>query len=145
MMVLDTNVLSELTRTAPDPRVLSLLDAVPAERCCLTAITLAEIRAGVEAMPAGRKRVLTEEAWEIVLQTPLAREILPFDTRAALAYGALVAQRRAAGRTLQVQDGQILAIALARGAAIVTRDREGFRDSGVDIFDPWADNPPTTP
>ena len=138
MILLDTNVLSELARSAPDRAVLAWADAIPVERLCTTTITEAEVRFGIELLPSGRRRERLERALNAVFRDVIAGRVLPFDRAAALAYGRLAAQRRRIGRGIDVPDLQIAAIAVARGAdAIVTRNQGDFEGCGVPLIDPW--------
>jgi predicted nucleic acid-binding protein len=139
VILLDTNVLSELARSAPDPAVLAWADSIPVERLCTTTITEAEIRFGIELLPSGRRRERLERALDAVFRDVIAGRVLPFDRAAALVYGRLAARRRRIGRGIDVPDLQIAAIAVARGAdAIVTRNHGDFEGCGVSVVDPWA-------
>jgi toxin FitB len=139
VILLDTNVLSELARAAPDPAVLAWADAIPVARLCTTAITEAEVRFGIELLPPGRRRERLELALEAVFRGVIAGRVLPFDRAAALIYGGLAAQRRRIGRSIDVPDLQIAAIAVARGVdAIVTRNHRDFEGCGVSLIDPWV-------
>ncbi|HST75733.1 MAG TPA: type II toxin-antitoxin system VapC family toxin [Acetobacteraceae bacterium] len=138
MILLDTNVLSELARAVPDPAVLAWADAVPVAHFCTTAITEAEVRFGVELLPPGRRRERLELALDAVFRGVIAGRVLPFDRAAALVYGRLAAQRRRLGRGVDIPDLQIAAIAVARGVdAIVTRNHRDFEGCGVSLVDPW--------
>jgi predicted nucleic acid-binding protein len=136
MIVVDTNVLAELVRPRANPRVVAWIDAQPAEDLVTTAITVAEMAAGVEMMRLGDRRS------EIVAMNAevLARmaAILPFTAREADAYGRIVAGRQASERAAKSLDNQIAAIAATHGAAVATRNTKDFSGLEIDLIDPWS-------
>ena len=138
-LILDTNVLSELMRQRPDPRVLHWLDTLPIDSLFTTAITEAEVRTGVAMLAAGRRRTALAAAAERLFQL-FDDRILPFDSPAAGAYADIVARRRAAGRPVAQADSQIAAIARSRNAAVVTRNTGDFDDVDIDVINPWGDD-----
>lgn len=137
MIVLDTNVVSELTRPAPSSAVVGWVRRQAAFDLFLTAITEAELRYGVELLPAGRRRNAIFAEVEGVIGEDFAGRILPFDTDAARSYAEIAAARRAAGSPISQSDAQIAAIARSRGAAVATRDVGGFTGCGIEVIDPW--------
>jgi predicted nucleic acid-binding protein len=138
VIVLDTNVLSELARPHPAPAVQAWADALPLARLCTTAITEAELRFGVALLPPGRRRTELEQAVAAVFQSVVGGRVLPFDRGAAQAYAGLAAQRRRAGRPTGTADLQIAAITLARQLeAIATRNVGHFEGCGVKVINPW--------
>ncbi|MDE2837320.1 MAG: type II toxin-antitoxin system VapC family toxin [Chloroflexota bacterium] len=137
MFVLDTNVLSELMLAAPDPRASAWADGEPGQTLYTTAISESEIRVGIALMPEGRRRRELAATAERLFEELLAGHVLPFDRRAAHAYAAIGATRRAAGREYHTRDCQIAAIARANGAAVATRNVRDFRDCGIEIVNPW--------
>ena len=138
MIVLDTNVLSELTKARPDPAVSGWLSEQRWARLYTTAITEAELAYGVALLPGGRRRDTLALAVTRLLQEGLGGRVLAFDRAAAVAYGEFAARRRAGGRPVAVADGQIAAIARAHGAALIaTRDAGGFEGCGVAVANPW--------
>lgn len=137
MIVLDTNVVSELMRDAPQPQVLSWLDDQLASTLFVTAITEAELRYGVAILPAGQRRERLFTEIEGTLREDFAERILPFDSAAARAYAVIAAARRAAGRPISQADCQIAAIARSRGARVATRDVDDFAGCGVEVTNPW--------
>lgn len=140
MIVLDTNVLSELMRPQPDARVLDWLSARHPGELRMTAISRAEIRYGLAAMPMGARRDdLTARAEELF--DALGEITQSFDTRAADRYGRLVAKRQQAGTPIAVLDAQIAAIASVLDAAVATRNTADFRDLGITIHNPWTPMP----
>lgn len=138
MIVLDTNVLSELTRPNPDAAVLTWIAQQRRAALYTTAISEAELAYGLALIPHGRRRDALSAAVARLLDEGLGGRVLAFDRIAAAAYGPITAKRRAAGRPMATADGQIAAIATSRGAALVaTRDLGGFHDCGVNAFSPW--------
>ena len=137
MFVLDTNVLSELMLAAPDPRASAWVDREPEQALYTTAISESEICVGIALMPEGRRRRELAATAERLFEELLAERVLPFDRRAAQAYAAIGATRRAAGREYHTRDCQIAAIAKAYGAAVATRNVRDFQDCGVEITNPW--------
>lgn len=137
MLILDTNVVSELMRPAPDPAIASWVAERAASSLFLTAVTEAELRFGLEIMPPGKRRDRLVTGLERMLGTGFANRILPFDSSAARAYAGIAAARRRLGRTVSQADCQIAAIARASGMAVVTRNVRDFNDVGIEVFDPW--------
>ena len=138
MIVLDTNVLSALMRTAPDPVVIAWLDRQPGESVWITSVTLFEVRFGLARLPAGRRRRTLEEAFSRLLADDLDHRVLDFDTAAAGAAAALAADRERAGRPADLRDTLIAGIAMVRRATIATRNVRHFADLDVPVVDPWG-------
>jgi toxin FitB len=141
MIILDTNVLSELLRPSPARQVEAWLSAQDGTQVYFTTIGEAELRHGVAIMPAGKRRAELSNAIEGMLSDDFRDRILPFDRAAARAYAAIAAERRAAGRPISQFDCQICAIARANDAVIATRNTADFDGCGVVLVDPWG--PPT--
>lgn len=137
MILLDTNVVSEPLRSAPDGRVIAWFDAQPLETLFLSAITVAELRAGVALLPPGKRRSALHEALETRVLALFAGRVLPFDIACTVAYAALLAKARKAGCVIAAVDGYIAAIAIANGLAVATRDTGPFEAAGVTVIDPW--------
>ena len=137
MIVLDTNVVSELMRLEPDASVVNWVAGQATPNLYLSTISEAELRYGVEILPAGERRTRLLDEVNSMLQEDFAGHILPFDSAAAQAYAVIAAARRAAGRPMNHADCQIAAIARSRGASVVTRDVDDFEGSGVDVINPW--------
>ncbi|MFL6111637.1 MAG: type II toxin-antitoxin system VapC family toxin [Catenulispora sp.] len=136
MIILDTNVVSELMRAVPDPTVAAW--AVNADPdMCVTALTVAEIRYGIARLPEGQRKHDIMAAANKLL-TAFAQRIVPFDLTAATRYGDLVADREANGRPISVFDAQIAAVCQARSATLATRNAKDFEDTGVTVVDPWS-------
>ena len=137
MILLDTNVVSEPLRLAPDAHVVAWIDAQPLETLFLSAITVAELRAGVALLPAGKRRAGLHDSLETRVLPLFAGRVLPFDLGCSPAYAVLVAQARAAGLAIASADGYIAAIAAANGLAVATRDTGPFEAAGVTVINPW--------
>jgi len=137
MILLDTNVLSELMRAKPDPKVLAWVDAQPASRLMICSITVAEILYGIARMPDGkRKRGLLDIA-SAMFDEDFAGNILPFDANAAVNYAEIAAESEARGRVVDMADAQIAAIGRLHDAVIATRNIRHFESLGVALVDPW--------
>ena len=137
MVLLDTNVVSELMRAAPSAGVLAWMDERPSRELFITAVTEAEVRTGIAILPAGARRRGLADAAERTLEVLFAGRVLPFDRRAARAYADIAAASRAAGHPISQSDCQIAAIALSRGMAVATRNVRDFSETGVEVIDPW--------
>ncbi len=137
MILLDTNIVSELMRLAPSAKVTTWLAGQPAPRLFLSAVTEAELRYGVAVLPAGRRRDDLHSAVEAMLAIDFASRILPFDSAAAIAYAELVAARREAGRPIAQLDAQIAAVAKSRGGALATRNIAEFEGCGIILINPF--------
>lgn len=141
MILLDTNVISEPQRRAPDARVLEWIDAQALETLFLSAITVAELRAGIALMPAGKRRDSLQENLENRLLPLFANRVLPFDMACTKAYAELLAQSRAAGRAVATADAFIAAISIANGFIVATRDTSPFEAAGLKVINPWEAAP----
>jgi len=138
MIVLDTNVVSELMRPVPEPSVEAWIADRDGASLFLTAVSEAELRYGVAAMPVGQRQELLSAALEAMLLHDFAGRVLPFDSAAAQAYATIAAERRAAGQPAAQSDAQIAAIARCRSMAVATRNLPDFEGMGVELIDPWA-------
>ena len=138
MIVLDTNVLSEALRRAPDALVMAWLDAQPRSSLFTTAITRAEIFYGLGLLPDGSRRRELTRAVEAIFDEDFSGRILGLDSDAAAAYAEIAVARRNAGRPISQFDAMIAAVARSRGAALATRNVKDFTDCGVSVIDPWA-------
>ena len=126
-------------REDPETKVAMWLDGRPTSSLFITAITEAEILRGIAVLPEGRRKRGLAAAAEYAFDVLLERRILPFDSAAAQAYAAIVAERLAAGRPISQSDCQIAAIARARGMAVATGNVGGFMGCGIDVINPWTD------
>jgi predicted nucleic acid-binding protein len=134
-VLLDTNVLSEVRRPAPDLKVLGWLDALDEDRAFISVASIAELKRGVALMDEGRRRD-TLSVW-------LAERIIPIDSQIAERWGDLMAHARKSGVALSVMDGFFAATALVRELVLVTRNTKDFAPLGVPVFNPWIDEPST--
>lgn len=137
MLILDTNVVSELMRPEPDARVIAWMAAYPATSLFLTTVTEAELRYGMTVLPPGRRRSRLTESLESMLRDDFAQRILSFDRDAARDYAGIVAHRRQIGRPIAQFDAQIAAIACARNAGVATRNQADFSNCGIEAINPW--------
>ena len=137
MILLDTNVITEPQRREPNARVLEWIDAQALETLYLSAITVAELRAGIALMPAGKRRDSLHGNLEKRLLPMFANRVLSFDMACTKAYAELLAKCRAAGLAVETADAFIAAVALANGFAVATRDTRPFEAVGVNVINPW--------
>jgi toxin FitB len=137
MILLDTNVISELTKPRPDRHVEAWLAAEPIAGLFITTITEAELRFGVALLAPGRRRARLAAETEMMFAVDFVGRILPFDSSAAIAYAEIAAERRRGGRPIAQFDAQIAAIARSRGAILATRNEADFQGCGIEIFNPW--------
>ena len=138
MIILDTNVISELLRPAPEPRVEHWLSAQDGLNVYLTSISEAELRYGLAIMGQAARRAALVDAVDRILREDLAGRILPFDSDAALSYATIAAARRSAGRPIAQADCQIASIAHTRGATVATRNTPDFEGCEIDLINPWT-------
>lgn len=138
MIVLDTNVVSELMRPVPDPAVVQWVDRQMASDCYLTAVTLAELLYGVGRLPDGRRKVAIAEQIEEMVRDDFEQRILAFDETAAAHYADIVVNRDRLGRPVRMADAQIAAICRSHDAVLATRNVADFADTGVSITNPWT-------
>ena len=137
-LLLDTNVLSEVTRPAPDARVMEWLDGLDEDRSFISVVSIAEIRRGVALMDEGRKREALAEWLTRDLPQRFEQRVLPVDEPVALAWGDLMGLAKRRGRGLSSMDGLIAATAIARRLTLATRNTKDFEGFGVELFDPWT-------
>lgn len=137
MIILDTNVISEVMRAAPAQPVLDWFDRQVASSLYLTTIVEAELRFGVLLLPEGKRKDHLARALDEMLEEDFADRILPFDRAAAQAYAVIAASRRRKGRAVKEADYQIGAIAASRGAALATRNVKDFIGTGFEVLNPW--------
>lgn len=137
MILLDTNVLSELMRAKPAAEVLTWVDAQPSSELFTSAITVAEILYGIARMPDGKRKQGLLELATLMFEEDFAGRILPFDTEAAVHYAGLAAESEAKGTVVDMADGQIAAIAALHDARVATRNVRHFDYLGVPAINPW--------
>ncbi|MGK0173382.1 MAG: putative nucleic acid-binding protein [Gammaproteobacteria bacterium] len=137
MIILDTNVLSELMRPAPNPTVVNWIANQPSASLFTTSITQAEILYGLMRLDPGRRRDELQLAALAMFDEDLAGRVLPFGSDAAHSYARIAAERHRMGRPISQFDTQIAAIAHASGADVATRNISDFEQCGVNLINPW--------
>jgi predicted nucleic acid-binding protein len=137
LILLDTNVLSALMQREPDQTVVAWLDEQPSESVWTTAITVFEVRIGLELLAKGRRRSQLEQKFDRLLTEDLDGRVQLFDRAAAEAAGTIAASRQRAGRTVAIRDVQIAGIASSRKATLATRNVRHFGGLGVRLVNPW--------
>lgn len=141
MIVLDTNVISELWKLEPDANVLAWIDAQAIETLCLSAITVAELRYGIAAMPEGRRRTIYQQRLENEVLPNFAGRVLAFDLDTSKTYAELMARARTEGKAIAKADGYIAATAAAHRLMVATRDTSPFEAGGLEVINPWEASP----
>lgn len=136
MIILDTNVVSEMMYEHCDASVTKWLDRQARHELCLTAVNLAEVLYGIAVIPDGRRKLNLELVFARLIDK-IADGVLPFDEAAANAYSQLMAATRSKGIKVSEADGQIAAIAKVNGFAVATRDVRPFLAAGVKVINPW--------
>ena len=139
MILLDTNVVSELMRAEPAQAVLDWFAKHDAADLFISAVTEAELRTGVAILPEGQRRDRLQVAIDAMIELDFPARVLSFDSPAAKAYAEIAALRRAAGRPIAEADCQIAAIARAMGTPVATRYVKDFDGCGIRLINPWND------
>jgi len=137
MTILDTNVLSALMRQTPDRNVVAWLDQQPRTSVWTTSVTVLEIRFGLQIMPAGKRRTLLLESFEVLLEK-IGHRVAAFDSSAAQMAGDLMAGRHKKGRPGDLRDTMIAGIVLAHHATLATRNTAHFDDISAPLINPWT-------
>lgn len=137
MIIVDTNVVSEPLKANHNQRVIDWLDEQAAETLYLTATSLSELEFGIEIMPKGKRREVLRNTLGELLLALFGSRFLPFDQKAARAYGVLVGRAKVAGKSISIADGQIAAIASVHGFTVATRDEAPFVALGISVINPW--------
>lgn len=143
MIILDTNVVSELMRKTPIVAVETWIRAQDLDELSVSAITVAEILRGISLLPVGRRRTLLNEGFDDFIADTVANEILPFDNAAAVAFGRLAAERKQSGFNTDSVDLMIAAIALTHNAKLATRNTRDFEGCGIELINPWQETGPS--
>lgn len=138
MIVLDTNVVSELMRAEPAEFVVEWVDHQSSVDVHLTAITVAELLYGVARLPEGQRKTELSRRIEAMLSEDFDHRVVPFDETAAAHYADIVVRRERAGGPISTADAQIAATCRSHGAMLATRNIDDFTDTGIAIADPWA-------
>src|ERR1700738_1097423 len=142
-VLLDTNVLSEVRRPAPEPKVLAWLDAIDEDRTFISGASIGELRRGSALMEEGRRRAALASWLAIDLPGRFSGRILPIDPAIAERWGDVMAQARQSGFALSVMDGFFAATALVGELVLATRNTKDFAPLGVSLFNPWTDESET--
>lgn len=138
MIVLDTNVVSELMRPVPNPAVLAWVDAQPDQDLWLSSVVVSELLYGLARLPSGARRAQLTQAFEAMLAEDFGGRVLAFDLPAAVVYADLVSTREQLGQPLAMADAQIAATCLAHGAQLATRNVRHFEALGLNWVNPWT-------
>jgi predicted nucleic acid-binding protein len=138
MIILDTNVVSELMRLVSDKGVVAWLDLQAATSIWITSVTVFEVRTGIEVLPPGRRRTDLSADFEQYLEADIQGRVIPFDTRAALLAARLTADRQRAGRSGDLRDTMIAGNAIVAEATLATRNVRHFADLPIAVINPWS-------
>jgi toxin FitB len=137
MIILDTNVVSELMRASPSDVVVDWVDRQPADDVYLTAITLGELLYGIARLPDGRRKTSLADQLEVMIADDLDHRVAAFDETAAAHYADIVARRERCGRPISAADAQIAAICRCHDGVLATRNVSDFASIGIEVVDPW--------
>jgi len=137
MIILDTNIMSELMKAIPDQHVTTWLDQQDPMTLFSTSITIAEILYGIAVLPTGKRKDYLERAFDNMLTDAFKYRILTFDDPAAHIYGPLMGERKKSGHPLSILDGQIAAIAKANQMSLATRNTRDFIDGELNLINPF--------
>jgi toxin FitB len=137
VIVLDTNVLSELMRPQPNPQVMDWANGLDPQAIAITAMNEAEIRYGITRLPAGQRRQALEQYWQELMASLFGGQALPFSGEAAHWYGELVSRRERLARPITTADAVIAATTLAHSAQLATRNTADFEAIGLELINPW--------
>ena len=138
MLVLDTNVISELMKTEPDPQVIAWLDAQSTGSVWTTSISIFEISFGLNALPEGKRKRALQDAFDAMLAEDLEYHVLDFDRVAANRAGEISANLHGLGRPVEIRDVQIAGIVSVRHAILATRNLKHFKDTDTSLVNPWG-------
>ena len=137
MTILDTNVVSELMRPAPNAMVIRWMATQNSEDLHITSVTMGEVLYGIELLPPGKRQESLRAGAERLFRVVFAERVLSFEARAAREFSTIASTRRKRGKPISELDAQIAAIARVHGAVIATRDTRGFEGCGVRVVNPW--------
>lgn len=140
MLVLDTNVISEVMKAKPDPQVIAWLDSQPSSSVWTTSVSVFEIGFGLRTLPDGKRKRVLQDAFEVMLTEDLGYHILDFDRAVAHRAGEISAKLHGLGRSVEVRDVQIAGIVSVRHAYLATRNSKYFRDIDISLVNPWDIN-----
>lgn len=137
MILIDTNVVSEIMKVAPAESVVNWLNNQKSSGLYISTVTIGEIEYGLRILPAGKRRLQLNERFERFVSLAFAQRILAYDEASARAYGEVMSHRRELGRPISVPDGQIAAVARSNGFTVATRNISDFEDCGIELIDPF--------
>lgn len=138
MIILDTNIISEIMKKSPSLHVMQWFDQQVPHNLFITISTIAEVNYGLQVLASGKKRNHLQAAFDQSIQQAFAYRVLSFDEDSAIFYGKLMAHRKKLGRPLSVCDGQIAAIACTHGFAVATRNMKDFYDCNIELINPFS-------
>jgi predicted nucleic acid-binding protein len=137
MIILDTNVVSELMKSVPSQTCLEWFSGQVSDHLYMTSITVAEVIYGHHLLPQGKRHTELERVFELVVQEAFSSRLLPFDDTAAHVYGEIMAKSKYKGKPMSTSDGQIAAIAMAHKFYLATRNTKDFQACGVPLINPF--------
>ncbi len=137
MILLDTNVISEVVKVTPSANVLKWLNDQSSSVVHVSTVTVGEIEYGLRILPDGRRRLMLKEKFERFIALAFAQRVLEYDEAAARLYGEIMGLRKELGRPMSVPDGQIAALARCHGLSVATRNTRNFEECGVDLLNPF--------
>jgi toxin FitB len=140
MIVFDTNVVSEAVKPDCELAVLRWLQTCAADTIYTTVINVAELQAGIESLPDGKRKLNLKTSVAEMIETAFADRVLPFDMECANCFGVIIGRMKRMGKPISMADGQIAAIAMVHNLAIATRDTQPFLDVGLKVVDPWVED-----
>ncbi len=138
MIILDTNIISEVMRPLPDQNVIQWLNKQKSDNLYVSSISIAEINYGLYALPQGKRKQQLKNRFKQFINKAFCYRILDFDKQAAILYGQIMGEGKLTGHPMNVLDGQIAAIALHHGFAVASRNVKDFNYCGVEIINPFA-------
>jgi predicted nucleic acid-binding protein len=138
MIILDTNVVSEMMRLDPDPSVIAWLDRQAEAAVWITSVTVLEVRTGIEFLPTGRRQTNLSFDFERFMDTDIQGRVVAFDSEAARLTATVIATRRRIGRSGELRDSMIAGIVIATGADLAARNTRHFNDLSITLVDPWT-------
>lgn len=137
MILLDTNIISEMMKSTPAPNVMTWIDQQQVIQLYISTVSIAEISYGIQVLPNGKRRILLEDSFNKLLRDAFEHRILSFDESAAHCYGTMMCRRKVIGKPLSIPDGQIAAIARVNSLTVATRNIKDFDDCGLDLINPF--------
>jgi predicted nucleic acid-binding protein len=138
VILLDTNVISEIMKVSPSEIVVDWLNDQKSTELHISAVTIGEIEYGLRILPAGKRQRQLRERFERFIAAAFSQRVVAYDEAAARTYGEIMGHRREIGRPMSVPDGQIAAVARTNGFVVATRNTADFEDCGIDVVDPFV-------